>query len=235
MRFTVEDEIFENFKGISFVTIVAENVGEPTDADAVTRILSDGWENAGRSATEYGNPQSHPNIAPWVSHMKALGAPRKKFPSSIEAMVRRAGKGGEPFRISPVVDMYNGISMQNIAPAGGFDMDQMESDLTLRFSREGDTFTALDSDQETQVPPGEVSYADGSKIITRHFVWKQAKHTLLTDDSHNILFVSEILGELPAQVRDQVSHDLMCGLKECFGVDGRLQIVDENNKSIELL
>ncbi|MGI6256904.1 MAG: B3/4 domain-containing protein [Anaerovoracaceae bacterium] len=209
-------------------------MGASSDEAAVERVLLKGWENAAKAASAYGNPQSHPNIIPWVERMKAMGAPRKKFPSSIEAMVRRAGKGGQPFRISPVVDFYNGISMKNIVPAGGFDLGQLESDLLLRLSLEGDTFVALDSQEETPVSPGEVSYADGSKIITRHFVWKQAKHALLTEESNHILFVSEILGEIPDAVLSSVRDDLIEGLRECFGITAECRIVDENNPYIDI-
>ena len=54
--------------------------------------------------------------------MKAVGVSRKKSPSSVEALVRRAGKGGEPVSISPVVDFYNAISLKYLVPAGGFDI-----------------------------------------------------------------------------------------------------------------
>lgn len=124
--------------------------------------------------------------------------------------------------------------MKNIVPAGGFDLDQLESDLLLRLSVEGDTFAALDKDEEISIPSGEVSYADGHNIITRHFVWKQAKHALLTDRSSHVLFVSEILGELPEKVLSSVKADLIGGLRECFGITAECRIVDENNPSIDI-
>ncbi len=51
--------------------------------------------------------------------------------------------------------------------------------ITLRLSAEGDNFCALDSNETESVPAGEVSYTDGKKIITRHFIWKQSRHCLL--------------------------------------------------------
>lgn len=104
MKFIVKEEIFRSFPGMRIITAVGKGIGASSDETAVERVLLEGWENAAKAASAYGNPQSYPNIIPWVERMKAMGAPRKKFPSSIEAMVRRAGKGGEPFRISPVVD-----------------------------------------------------------------------------------------------------------------------------------
>ncbi|MDP8946327.1 MAG: hypothetical protein M3N03_10425 [Actinomycetota bacterium] len=43
--------------------------------------------------------------------MTAMGVSGRKFPSSIEDLLRRAFKGGEPLRINPLVDFYNAVSL----------------------------------------------------------------------------------------------------------------------------
>ena len=151
---------------------------------------------------------------------------------AIEAMVRRAGKGGEPFRISPLVDFYNAVSLANIVPAGAYDIDEMEGDLYLRFTKEGDTFLALDSNEEIAVAPGEVCYADGTNVITRHYVYKQAKHAILKSDTKNMILVSEILGELPEDTVQKVADILVKGLEECFGVKTTAVILDKDKTSM---
>jgi DNA/RNA-binding domain of Phe-tRNA-synthetase-like protein len=42
-----------------------------------------------------------------------MGVSGRKFPSSIEALLRRAFKGGEPLRINPLVDFYNAVSLES--------------------------------------------------------------------------------------------------------------------------
>lgn len=235
MRFEIDSNIFEYFPGMRVAAVVAKGLSERTcDAEGIDISLREAWKSAAAAAAEYGNPQSHPYIKPWVEHMKGVGASRKKYPSSIESLVRRAGKSDTPVRISPVVDFYNAVSLKHLAPAGGYDIDQLKGDLKLRFSKEGDTFQALDSEEVIGVPAGEVSYADGNIIITRHFLWKQAKHTLLTAGSENILFVSEILGELPKAAADEVGAAVCGGLKEYFGIDSRLEILDVDHSGIDL-
>ena len=231
MNFVIEKEIFDYFPGMKIIAVEARGVGEG-DAEKISALLNEGWKIAGEAAVLNGNAQSHPYIKPWGDRMKEVGAPRKQFPSSIEAMVRRAGKGGQPFSISPLVDFYNAISLKYIVPAGAFDIDDMNGDLELRFSKDGDTFTALDSDENAPVPAGEVSYADGDKIITRHFVYKQSKHALLKKDSKNIIFVSEILGELPAETADTVAKALTDGIRDCFGIDTTAVILNADKLSM---
>lgn len=233
-KFIISQEIFDAFPGLRVVAVTADSVGEPVDPDGIGAFLQESWKNAAEAAVAYGNPQSYPNIKAWVDGMKAVGVSRKKFPSSIESMVRRAGKSDTPFRISPVVDFYNAVSLGNIVPAGGFDTGQVRENIELRFSTDGDTFQALDSEAAEAILPGEVSYADGNTVITRHFVWKQSRHTLLAENSSNILFVSEILGQLPAETAEKVADDFVSGLKRYFGVAAEAVILDAECREVVL-
>ena len=233
MKFSMEQKIFELFPGMRVVTAIAKGLGE-ADAGAIAGAMDAAWQKAALEAAKYENPQSHPNIAPWGERMKAAGAPRKKFPSSIEALTRRALKGGEPIRIGPLVDFYNAISLQYLVPAGGFDIDDLKHGLVLRLSRNGDTFRGLDENESVNLPAGEVSYADGNDIVTRHFVWKQSRRAMITPESKNIFFVSEVLGELPFELADDVRRAFAEGLKRYFNVDALTYILDSQNLEIDL-
>lgn len=101
------------------VVAAAEGMSLPAGTEPVAAFLRDSWRIAAEASTAYGNPQSHPNIKPWGERMKMAGAPRKNFPSSIEALVRRAGKSERPFAIHPFVDFYNAVSLRYLVPAGG--------------------------------------------------------------------------------------------------------------------
>ncbi len=230
MVFEVDKGIFEYFPGLKIVTVLVEDLPEEADEEGIAEFLKEAWQVAKSASTEYGNPQSHPFIKAWGERMKEVGAPRKKFPCSIEAMVRRAGKSDEPFRINPIVDFYNAVSLKNIVPAGGYDVDEVQDVIKLRMSAEGDTFCALDEETPEAVAPGEVSYVDGDIVITRHFVWKQSQHCLLTPETKKILFVSEILGDLPEDTAWKVADDFVGGLKRFFGVDCQAVVLDAGKR-----
>jgi DNA/RNA-binding domain of Phe-tRNA-synthetase-like protein len=231
MKFSVESEIFKLFPGMRIVTAIAKGL-KAVNTDKLTDEMSLAWQNAAAEAAKYENPQSHPYIAPWGERMKAAGAPRKKFPSSIEALVRRAAKSGEPVRIGPLVDFYNTISLRYIVPAGGFDLDSLQHGLALRLSREGDTFEALDEAGAENIPAGEVSYADGSEILTRHFVWKQSRQALITPANSNVFFVSEILAELPFETAEDVRRAFAEGLLRHFNIEAQTDILNCRNSEI---
>ena len=234
MDFSIEAGIFDYFPGMRLVVAAAEGMSVPTDSEPVAAFLREGWRNAAAASKAYGNPQSHPFIKPWGERMKGAGAPRKDFPSSIEALTRRAGKSESPFSIHPFVDFYNAVSLSYLVPAGGFDIDALREGLALRLSRQGDSFTALDGETGVDIPPGEVSYADGGMIVTRHFVWKQSRHAIITPESRNIFFVSEILGELPQDTAQNVLDALTEGLRRFFSADVRGDILDAGHRSMRI-
>ena len=226
MRFIIAPEIFTSFPGLRIVTAVALGLKPASSGLKTDAFLDAAWQSAGRAVAMHENAQSHPNIKPWGERMKAVGAPRKHFPCSVEALARRAGKGGSPVRVSPLVDFYNAISLKYLVPAGGFDLNALKHDLLLRFSRAGDTFTALDSDETVDIPVGEVSYADGTTIITRHFVWKQSRHAIIDAGSKNIFFVAEILGDLPPELAENVRAAFAAGLRDYFGIKAETAVLD---------
>ena len=233
MKLHIENDIFKAFPGIRIVAAHASNI-QTKDASGIDTFLLEAWQHAGGEGVKFENPQSHPNIKPWGESMKQLGVSRKNFPSSIEALVRRAAKTPEPVRINPIVDFYNALSLAHIVPAGGYDVDSLENDLLLRFSKAGDTFESLDSDETLSLPEGEVCYADGAAVITRHFVWKQSKHALITEKSANIVFVAEVLAELPSATAEIVLDALSSGFKKYFTGDIRCAILRADEPELRL-
>lgn len=234
MKFIIDKKIFEYFSNLKIIVVKVENLSSEYQEDKISKYLDDAWQVAKQAATQYTNPQSHPYIKAWGDSMKKIGVSRKNYPSSIEALVRRAGKNDNPIRINAVVDFYNAISLKNLVPAGGFDLDDLENDLELRLSKQGDTFLALDSSDAIEIPLNEVCYVEGDNVMTRHFVWKQSKHGILKPGSKNILFVSEILEELPNETIELVCNDFKTKLKEYFNADVNPIILDIDNLYIEL-
>ena len=230
MRFVVSPEIFELYPGLRLPVAVAEGVEAAADAAGVEKLWRQAWEEAGHSAPTYGNAQSHPRVAAWRDAMAATGVSGRKFPSSVESLFRRAFKGGEPPRINPLVDFYNSVSLRHAVPAGGFDLAQLGDALELRLTRQGDTFRPLDSASAERVEPGEVAYASGNEVLTRHFVWKQSHKGLLGESTRSVFLVCEVLGEVEEST-DGLAHavleDLSEGVRRYFGAEPATFLLEE--------
>jgi DNA/RNA-binding domain of Phe-tRNA-synthetase-like protein len=216
---TVEDEIFRRFPGVRLAAVIAEGVDNAREYPGIEAMWRDVWAGA-LSAGQYGNAQQHPRMQPWRERFRAMGVSGKEFPNSAEALLRRALKGGEPFKINPLVDFYNAVSLENFVPVGAFDLDQLSGPLELRITRAGDTFTALDADAPLDVPPGEVAYCNGSDLLTRHFVWRQSRLGLVSADTRSVFIVSEVLGDVDSDgsLAAHVADELRSGVERYFGV-----------------
>ena len=222
MRFVVSPKIFELYPGLKLPVVVAQGLEPTANSIRVEKLWREAWEEAGLLASTYANAQSHPRVAAWREAMAATGVSGRKYPSSVESLLRRAFKGGEPPRINPLVDFYNSISLRYVVPAGGFDLALLGDALELRLTREADTFRPLDSASAKRVEPGEVAYASGNEILTRHFIWKQSHKGLLSESTRSVFLVSEVLGEVEESadgLAQAVLEDLCEGLRRHFGAE----------------
>jgi DNA/RNA-binding domain of Phe-tRNA-synthetase-like protein len=182
----------------------------------VRAYLEQTW-NAIASTFPYENAQSHPWVRVWRERFKALGISPKEFPSSIEALLRRALKRGQPPFINPLVDLYNAISLAYVVPVGGFDIEELvDEHLELRLTREQDSYLALDAQEPVSVPPGEVAYTNRSTVLTRHFVWRQAKIGLIQPTTMHVILVSEILPGVGDSIAQEVKNALATRIQQCF-------------------
>jgi DNA/RNA-binding domain of Phe-tRNA-synthetase-like protein len=220
----IAPEVLARLPGLAVVVVVAEGV-EPRRPEAVAECWRAAWRRV-HEAFGHANPQSHPHIAAWRLAMRSIGAPHKEYPTSVEALVRRALRHPEPFTVNPLVDFYNAVCLEHVVPAGGFDLDTLGGPLELRATRPGDTFQALDAAAPEEVPAGEIAYATENAIVTRHLVWRQSRRGMVAHATRRLLLVSEIL---PAHegLAEPVRAALTGGLRELFGARVEARVLRE--------
>src|SRR5579875_271572 len=156
--------------------------------DAISRAIEDlerrlkvgEWAPAGEDAAE---------IRVWHDAYRRFGTNPRKFRPSLDALSRRIARTGSFPRINPAVDAYNLISVTHRIPAGAFDLQQVAGDIAIRLSHPADRFTPLGEPNTVETPhPGEVVYADGQRVLTRHWNHRDADATKLTESTRSALF-----------------------------------------------
>lgn len=232
MEFTIQPEIFERFLGITIAVGIAEGIDNRQARPAVDDFWASAWEEAHVVANQYETAQAHPKVAAWRAEFKAMGLAPRDYRSSIEALMRRARSGGEPFRINSLVDFYNAISLRHVIPAGGYDLDSTGDTIELRDTREGDTFQALGSDVEEPLPPGEVAYTAGNIALVRHFVWRQSLTGMVRPETTRLFLVAEVLGEVGSQAGAALLDDFASNLDCLFGVRAATFLLDAEKRAI---
>jgi DNA/RNA-binding domain of Phe-tRNA-synthetase-like protein len=232
-RFVVDETVFTRLPGMRIVVASAGGIDNTSSRPEIDLALDEAWNHAHQLAEKFPNAQSHPHVACWRDALHRLGVSPHEYPASIEAMLRRAFKIAQPFRINPMADLIHAVSLRHVVPVGGFDLDNVDGDFVLRPTRAGEPFLGLDSAEPMPVEADEVAYADNSAIHTRHFVWRQAKTSLIDADTQRVVLVAEVLPTLDARIVDLVAVDFTNGLKH-FAVDPVVRIIDAATPTLAL-
>ncbi len=188
---TVAPRVVDAFGGLRIVAITASGIDNRSAwpevsarLDDLERAVADGrWTPLG---------DDHPAIASWHAAYRHFGTnPRRQRPS-VDALTRRLARTGHLPRISSAVDSYNLVSVTHSVPAGAFDLDRVEGDITIRFAEDDDRFVPLGEPDEVEQPhPGEVVYVDDAGVLTRHWNHRDADRTKVTPASRRVLFMLE--------------------------------------------
>lgn len=235
-KLIIHPEIFARLPGIRVLVAAVRDIDIPTmDAKGCQELLNENWKCAQEAVAGYPNVQSHPLIAAWRRAYASLGISVKKYTSSIENLAKRASKpGSEPRCINPLVDFYNACSLRFLVPFGGFDLDEPSMALLeFRLTKEGDVFCALDATESETLAPGEAVYAVGSTVVTRHINWKQSKEGLITENTRNVVFMAEILADVPSETVEGIKAFLAANCKRVLNKDLDVAILDAEHPSIE--
>ncbi|HEX6122877.1 MAG TPA: hypothetical protein VFY89_06945, partial [Ktedonobacterales bacterium] len=64
------------------------------------------------------------------------------------------------------------------------------------------------------------------EVLTRHFVWRQSRVGLVTPATRVLFLISEVLGEVDAEVAGAVARDFASGLQRCFGAASTPFVLD---------
>jgi DNA/RNA-binding domain of Phe-tRNA-synthetase-like protein len=220
MRFLVDETIFETFPDALVGVLVCRGIDNRTkdgEAETLSSMLHEAAALA-RGALEGRPPIEHPHIVCWREAYRAFGAKPKKYPSSIENLLRRAVKGEDPRHINKLVDLYNVVSLEHLVPAGGEDLASIQGDIRLTKASVSEPPVRLLGESEERAPkPGEVIYTDDVGAICRRWNWKEADRTKLTEDTKEAVLVLEALPPLDYAKLEAAMDELASLVREHLG------------------
>ena len=227
-RLTVSDEIFERFPSYIALVLYVSDLDNTQGGQIAEQLLRKAEQTA-RSRISTDTLNSHPRISSWRAAYSSFGAKPSKYLCSAEALLKRVLKGNDLPTVSPIVDLYNALSLNHCIPIGGEDWDQLASSLTLRFANGDEPFiTQQQGEIATDYPEaGEVIWCDAAGVTCRRFNWRQCTRTAVTTETRNAYFVLDRLpplsveelqniGKEMSQMLEaiwphcKVSHDLLC-------------------------
>ncbi|HEX4496364.1 MAG TPA: phenylalanine--tRNA ligase beta subunit-related protein [Thermoanaerobaculia bacterium] len=225
----VTDEIFDRYPEAVLGVVTVHGIDNSGNGDALLGPLRHEEARlrerlAGVQLTE------HPHIAPWRDAYRAFGAKPKDHPSSIENLVRRVLKGQPVPRVSPLVDLYNTISLRHLVPVGGEDLDRVEGEVLLTFATDHEAPVRLLGEAEARPPkPGEVIYRDDLGTLCRRWNWKEAERTKLTAATRHAFLVIEGLRPVGRDLVRQAAEELAALVRTHCGGGGQVVLIDPDH------
>jgi DNA/RNA-binding domain of Phe-tRNA-synthetase-like protein len=186
----VSPEVRQRFPELRVELVVAtglDNTGAWPDAEAALAAAEDDAA-AGRITWA----EDEPAIASWHAAYRAFGTNPRRIRPSVDALLRRLVRQGRLPRVNGAVDAYNATSVRFAVPAGAFDIDELGDLVEIRLATAEDRFTPLGEPDEVETPrPGEVVYAQGAEVLTRHWNHRDAHRTRVQQSTRTAVFMLE--------------------------------------------
>ena len=233
MKFVIRQDVLNAFPEVRIGVLVLDGIDNRSKEGFAAELQSAG--DYVRSKLKGVNVTEYPRIHCWREAYRAFGAKPKKYPSSIENLVRRTLKGDSLRSINPLVDLYNIVSLKHLLPVGGEDLDRIEGD--IRLTRAGDDEPAIHllGEKEARAPkPGEVIYTDERGAICRRWNWKEAERTKLTEDTKRAVLVLEALPPVTLDELEQASAELEKLVRAHTNASAAAHVLDKSSPVLEL-
>ena len=159
---------------------------------------------------------------------------KKGARSSIEALLKRVSQGREFNPINPLVDIYNSVSLSYAVPCGGEDIDKIEGGLHLAKAKGGESFFPLGAETDAPALPEEIIYHDDEGAVCRCLNWREAKRTMLTEETRDAVLVIEAVNEEQAKRAQAAMQELQYLVEDYFGVKGEITHLTMEHPSVEI-
>lgn len=139
-------------------------------------------------------------VRKWREKFLSFGVKHKTAKSSVEALLKRSGKGLP--RVDRLTDLYNAISVLHQVPIGGEDLDTYQGSAQLVVATGTEEFATRENGEVVNLSPapGEIIWRDDSGVTCRRWNWRQCVRTRLNTQTRNAVFIFDGIGA-DAQLR----------------------------------
>jgi lysyl-tRNA synthetase class 2 len=232
MEIKISDKIMEKYPELEVGVVVARGIDNSNYNDEIQQMIRE-IEKLTREKIDAEKVTEIPIIAKWREIYKDFGAKPSKYRNSVEALIKRVLKT-ELYKINPLVDIYNYISIKHIMTVGGEDTNQIEGNLVLDFANGDEEFIPLGEDENQPPWEGEVVYKDDKGVICRCWNYREADRTKLTKDTKNAVVVIENLLPENSDKLKQALDELKELIEKYCGGECEISILNKDSPSKQI-
>lgn len=136
---------------------------------------------------------------------------------SPESLLRLLLKHGKLRSINPIVDVYGYVALKHRLSCGAHDLDQLAGGIALAATTGVEPFRALGKTSERAVPAGEYAYLDGAGRVICRLECKQAAHSAVSGETHNVAFIVQGNTQTPIAAIDEALSAIESHIRRFLG------------------
>jgi DNA/RNA-binding domain of Phe-tRNA-synthetase-like protein len=219
MKLKIAGEIQKKYPNLKIGVVVAHDITNRKNDPMLEQLKSEIENKLQNSEWTSERLLEHPFIAAWRDTYRSFGIKPKKYMPTAESLIKRVLKGDKLPQISVVVDAYLVVELEHFLPIGGYDLDTIEGDITLRFSPGNEPFIPLGGGSN-ETKPGEVVYSDDKRVLTVRWNFLDCDETKITLDTKNFaLFMEAADPRIPTEALEKATARLQQILEQfCPGI-----------------
>lgn len=231
MSFYIDPSIIEKHPELKVGVLIAKGVDNQIGGEEIAK-LTEASVSIIQTLFEGKDLTKEPKIADWREAYKSFGFKPSSYRCSLEALLRRViASKGLP-NISPIVNLYNLISIKYSLPAGANDLDHVSGKIQLTVAKGGESFLAIGAKESEAAKEGEIIYRDDNEILCKAWNWRQSEQAKVRDTSKNLFIVLEGLENTTPSEITQALKELKVLIEKYCGGKFELYYLDKNIPNI---
>jgi DNA/RNA-binding domain of Phe-tRNA-synthetase-like protein len=235
MQISVDAAIFRAFPGYVRHVVVAEALDNAGPRPSLEALLRES-EASVRADSAFLDPKGHPRLASWREAFQAFQVNPNKCPPSIFNLIKRVRGGTDLPFISPLVAIFNIVSLRHALPAGGDDLDKVVGGIRLGYAAGTETYVPLGQPEARETPgAGEIILLDtGSQdVFCRAWCWKNGHPSRIEPETRRVAINVDALPPVPAAEGLEAAEEVAELVAKHCGGRTSIHRLDEGNLSIE--
>ncbi len=148
---------------------------------------------------------------------------RKNIPAS-ENLIRLLVKRHEVFYINQAVDIYNLISLESRLALGAHNIDNVDGDVTLRFTDGTERYVPLGQTEPLPVAAHEYCYCDDSNEVLCRLEIRQVNKTAVDENASNIFYIVQGNAATPDELLTETAQSIIDTTTKYCGGTGRIVV-----------
>lgn len=233
MKFIIKKEVFDKLDNLFVGVVVAKGIDNSKEYKNIDKLLDEAMKEASKEFADV-KAKEDPRVIPYREAFQNVGINPNKFQCSVEAMVNRISKGKEIPHINPLVNLNNAISLKYTLPMGTHNLALSDEDMEMRYTKEGDTFKPMGSDEVETPEDGEVVYVVGNKVRTRRWAWRQSDEGKIDENTSYVFFPIDGFKGFNDDKVKAAMEELEKILQSEFKCETKSGYVDKEHNSIDI-